>query len=393
MRTLIFLLFLAALPCFAQSAAAPTDQLSPDQHRRAVEYNRRLDALYFAGVAWKMAVLCGLIGTRAGARIRDWTEARLPAIAARTAAVTVLLAAPRLANLPLAAYRHSVNVAYGISVESWAAWFTDLAKTLLIAAVVAVPLTLGALRLARRRTWWIPAWAVTVLVIVGATYLAPLAFDPLFFNFRPLGRSQPALVEGLRQVASHAGFEVPAERIFEMDASRKTTAVNAYMTGFGQSRRIVIWDTTLGVLTIPQIQTVFAHELGHYALGHIPRSIALAAAGLLALFWIASRMFPQPSDVALLPRIMLFVLIAGFLSEPVVNGYSRWQEHEADIYELDVMHRLIPNAGLNSAEVDRIMAAIDLDDPDPGAFVRFWLYDHPPTAERMAFAQQYRPAD
>jgi Zn-dependent protease with chaperone function len=96
-------------------------------------------------------------------------------------------------------------------------------------------------------------------------------------------------------------------------------------------------------------------------------------------------------DYGALPLALLLALGGSFLSEPLANSYSRWQEHQADIYELEAMHSLVPAAGRNSAEADQVMANIDLDDPSPNPFIRFWLFDHPPTAERMAFAQEYDP--
>lgn len=405
-RTLVFLLFFSAMLYGQQQRQPETYRLPPDKYAKAVEFHRRLNVLHFAGVAWDLTVLLAMIRMRTGPRIRDGVERRLRRpLAARAAIVGALLAIPWIAGIPLAAYAHCLGLHYGISVEAWLPWFGDLAKGGAISAVVTVLIVLAVLALARRsRRWWIWSWALSVAVMIAGTYLAPLVVDPLFFRFRPLDKTNPALVRALQQVASRAGYQIPEDRIFDMDASTKTRAVNAYMTGFGHSRRIVIWDTTLAVLDIPQIQTVFAHELGHYALNHIPLSIGIAAIGLFGVFWLADAILRwlirrrgdwlgvrAISDPAILPLAMAFVVVIGFVSEPVANGYSRWQEHQADIYELEAMHGLVPDAGPNSARVDQIMAEIDLDDPNPSPFIRFWLYDHPPTAQRMQFAQQYDP--
>ena len=337
-----------------------------------------------------------------GPRARDAVERRTrSAFVKRAAVAAVVLAIPWLADIPLAVYRHSLSMRFGISVQAWPSWSIDLLKAAAITAIPTILFLIGVLAAARRspRRWWIYAWLLGVFVMIAATYVAPLIVDPLFYNFKPLEKSNPDLVRALQQVAARAGYNIPADRIFEMDASRNTRAVNAYMTGFGHSRRIVIWDTTLKVLDTPQIQTVFGHELGHYALGHIPRSLAIAATGLLLALWILyaflRRVHPtgvrDTSDPAILPVAFTVVLILGFFSEPLANTYSRWQEHQADIYELEVMHGLVPDAGRNSADVDQIMAQIDLDDPQPNPFIRFWIYDHPPTNERMLFAQRYDP--
>ena len=216
--------------------------------------------------------------------------------------------------------------------------------------------------------------------MIIATYLVPLVFDPLFYDFRPLMETHPDLVRKIEAVVHRAGMRVPPERIYEMNASVKTPAVNAYMTGFGSTKRIVVWDTTINALTPAEIQTVFAHELGHYALHHIPISIGVSAAGLFIGLWLLNLIIRSLvarhggawgirrfDDYAVLPLALLIALFGSFFSEPVVNAYSRWQEHQADIYELEAMHGLVPDPGRNSAKVDLIMAQIDLANPAPGA--------------------------
>jgi Zn-dependent protease with chaperone function len=405
-RPLLLLLFVALL-AFAGPQPLKTFQLPPGKYEKAVEFQRRLNALHFTRVAWELLVLGAMTAARAGPRLRDALERRVRRrFVARAITVAALFAILWAAELPLAFYRHWLGLEYGLSVNPWLPWFGDVVKSALVTGVMAVALALGGFVLVCKspRRWWLYAWIASVLLMILSVYAAPLIFDPLFFHFQPMVKSRPDLVAALQDVAQRAGYTIPADRVFEMDASRKTRAVNAYMTGFGHSRRIVIWDTTLAALTTPQIQTVFAHELGHYALHHIARGIAFAAAGLFIVVWLGQRAarwwvgglgralgIRSLDDAAILPPALAFVAVLAFVSEPVSNGYSRWQEHQADIYELEAMHGLADNAGLNSADVDQIMAEIDLDDPQPGAFIRFWLYDHPPTDERMIFAQEYDP--
>jgi Zn-dependent protease with chaperone function len=350
-------------------------QLPPDKLKDAIELNRQLDALHFAGVAWTLIVLALMIRFRAGARLARWGAVSAFAV----------LAVPWIAALPFSAYRHHLGLRYQLSIEPWGPWLWDWFKGGFLTTTLAAALAAGLVALVRHspRRWWLYAWAASIGVMVAGTYAAPLLFDPLFYDFRPLSRTRLDLIAPLQDVARKAGHPVPAQRIFEMNASEKTTTLNAYMTGVGSSKRIIIWDTATKRLTAPQIQTIFAHELGHYALGHIPRSIAAGAAGLLILFWLARRMRIHYET---LPRALFIVTLAGFLAEPVVNTYSRWQEHEADAYELAIMRGILPEAGANSAEVTRIMAEMALDDPNPHPFIEFWLYDHPSTEDRMRFA-------
>lgn len=373
--------------CWAAATAAAAEpltyQLPPEQYQRAVEYHRWMNGLHFGGIAWSLLVLAAMVWLRAGPRVSARFRSRF-------AAAAVLLAIPwAAADLPFAMVRHQVAVRYGLSVQGWVPWFADVAKATAITGVLAVLLLPAAIVVVRRwRRGWLVVWAGTATLMGIAVWAAPVFFDPLFYSFRPLTRVNPELVRALQAVSREAGYDIPESRMFEMDASRTTRAVNAYMTGVGDSRRIVIWDTTLAVLTVPQVQTVFAHEAGHYALHHIPLGIAGGAAGLFLAMWIGQRVLRRRPGHEI-PLILLLATGLGFVSEPLANGISRRIEHQADVYELDTMHRLIPNAGRNSAEVDQILSAIDLEDPAPGAFIRFWRYDHPPVAERMEFAQRH----
>jgi Zn-dependent protease with chaperone function len=121
-------------------------------------------------------------------------------------------------------------------------------------------------------------------------FIAPVVIDPLFNKFDPLEVTRPGLVDEIEKVVTHAGLDIPRERMFEMKASEKVNAINAYVTGFGASKRVVVWDTTIAKTTSPQTVFVVGHEMGHYVLGHIPKSIAFAgglATGVLALVHLA----------------------------------------------------------------------------------------------------------
>lgn len=353
--------------------------LPPDQYRAAIEFNREVNALYFIATAWTLVILALLWRRGAGQRLArfGWWSA------------FILMAILSAAELPIAAWRHHLGLFYGLSVEPWLPWLADWLKSSAISTLLGAAGLLGVISLIRRspRRWWLYAWALSVVAMIAATYAAPLIFDPLFHSFRPLGDRHPELIAPVQAVAERGGEPVPAGRIFEMNASQKTRTLNAYMTGFGSSRRIVIWDTTVQRLTVPQVQTVFAHEVGHYALHHIPKSIAAGSIGLLVVLFLLRGL--RFDGYARLPQWLFWVTLAGFAADPVVNSYSRWQEHQADIFELQIMSSLVPNAGANSAEVDQIMAQAALDDPDPNPLIEFWLYDHPATNDRMRFAQSW----
>ena len=189
-----------------------------------------------------------------------------------------------------------------------------------------------------------------------------------------------------------------------MKASVKRKAVNAYVTGIGASKRVVIWDTTLEKLNAPQTLTVFGHEMGHYVLRHIPKGTALAAVELLVFLFVGSRLLEAMlrrwthgwgirglADWASLPAVLLLFSLFNFFATPIENAYSRHIEHEADIYALEVTHGIVPAAGQAAAESFQILGETNLEDPDPGPVIKFWRYSHPPLADRLRFALTYDP--
>jgi STE24 endopeptidase len=165
-----------------------------------------------------------------------------------------------------------------------------------------------------------------------------------------------------------------------------------------------VWDTTLQKLTTPEILFVFGHEMGHYVLNHIRNSLFWLALLLLVLLflgshlirWIIARRGSQwqirdTADWAALPLMLLIVAILSPLSEPAVNGYSRWQEHQADVYGLEITHGIVPDSAAVAAHSFQVMGEIGLDEPNPNHFIEFWLFSHPSTADRLTFAETYNP--
>ncbi|MFQ5696362.1 MAG: M48 family metalloprotease, partial [Terriglobia bacterium] len=220
----------------------------------------------------------------------------------------------------------------------------------------------------------------------------------------PLEENQPELVAKIEQVTQRGGLEIPRERMFEMKASEKLKSVNAFVTGFGASKRVVVWDTTLEKMTPAQTLFVFGHEMGHYVLGHIMKGIAFIAAVLLLFLYLGYRglgwalgrwgerwRIRGVDDWASLPVLMLLLSVFSFLFQPIGNTYSRYQEHQADIYGLEVIHGLVPDSQQAGAQAFQVLGEINLADPDPGTLIKIWLYDHPPLAERVAFAHSYDP--
>lgn len=384
-----------------------TYTLPPETYAKAVAYARAWYALYFARSAYGLALLLAVLRWRVAPTFRVWAE-RLASRRIVQAGVfaALLLFTLRLLRLPPAICGHWLSLKFDQSVQGWASWAWDWLKGALINILVGAFLTWLLYAVIRRspRRWWLYFWFALVPLIVLGAFLDPLVVDPLFYKFQPLEQAHPQLVSEIERVAQRGGLAIPRERILEMKASEKLKAANAYVTGLGASKRVVVWDTTLRMLDTPQTLSLFGHEMGHYVLHHVWRGIGFAAVVLFVFLALVFRLAhaavrrwgPQwdirgMEDWASLPVLLLLTALAGFLVSPGIQAYSRYLEHQADVYGLEVTHGLVPEAGQAAAETQQILSAAGLDDPDPPAFIVFWLYSHPPARQRIEFARAYDP--
>lgn len=390
------------------TASAPLHySLPPDKLKLAIEYAHAGYALHFGSEILAILILVAIIVTGLGAKFRDWAEA----ISKRRffqalIFVPLLLIINDILYLPANIYGQHLERKFNQSIQSWPSWFWDWTKTELILFVCAVPLAWLLFAVIRRspRRWWFYFWLATLPIMAGAMYLEPMVIEPLFYQFEPLAKSHPALVDQLEKLVARGGLVIPSDRMFEMKASEKLNSLNAYVSGFGGSMRVVVWDTTLQKLTTPETLSVFGHEMGHYVLGHVQKSMMWLSLLLVILLFLGAHLarwmiarwglrwrIRDTADWASLPVLLLIAAVFSFASEPIVNGYSRWQEHQADVYGLEITHGIVPDSSLASAQSFQIMGEIGLDEPNPNRFIVFWLFTHPPISDRLTFAETYDP--
>ncbi len=371
--------------------------LPPAKLIQAVEFARARHILYFSSVAWAAAVLLTLILLRFVPRMR-----RRNSVLIITAVWLVVTAA----NLAPEAAGHWLSLKYRISIEPWGPWFADWSKAAAIGYIITVLLVSGLYFLLRRspRRWWLWAWMACIPLIVGTALMEPYIVEPLFNHFEPLAKMHPELIAPIERILTRAGVTVPRDRLFEMRASDKTNALNAYVSGFGPSRRVVLYDTIIRAEPEPALLTTFGHELGHYVLDHVALGIGFGIIILLIAFAIAAVLIRwmvrrwgtrldirAVDDWATLPVFGLIAVILSFIGDPVGNAFSRRIEHNADVYSLEVTHGIVPDNTRADAEAFQIEGETDLDPPDPNRFIVFWLYSHPPTADRLRFALDWKP--
>ncbi len=389
----------------AHDATAYT--LPPAKLDKAVALDRTGRRLVVVGTIWALAQLVLLLQLGLVARMRDFTVGLSKNRWVQCYAfLFCLLLAVALLNLPLAIYGHRVALSYGLSVQGWGSWLADKGKLFGLEWLFGGLLVMLMFRVIRRSParWWFWVWIPAVGCVVASVFAAPYVLDPLFNKFEPLVRSNPALVERLEQVVARGGLSIPPERMFLMKASAKWTETNAYVTGFGASKRVVVWDTTIAKSTPDEIAFIFAHEMGHYALGHVVVGTAMTCVALLPFFWLGYHgmrlllrrygtawRIPSQEDWGALAVLALVLLTLATIAEPFDNGVSRAIEHDADVYGQEAVHGIVSDPQAVGLRSFRAMGEDSLDDPTPHPMFEFWFDTHPPTRFRAAFAEAYDP--
>lgn len=389
------------------SAPITSYTLPSDLYRKA----HRLSQIEFWGqivsFLYSVLILVIVLRTRLAPKFRDWAE-RATGIRFLQSVIfaPLLIVTLDILGLPIDAAEHWIARKFGLSVQSWLSWFADWSKSALLVIVLAIFLV-WLLYVALRRSprhWWFYFWIATIPITIFLVFVQPVLVDPMFHKFEPLAQRDAPLATALEQMVQRTGETIPESRMFWMTASAKTNELNAYVTGIGASKRIVVWDTTIAALGTPQTVFVVGHEMGHYVLNHIPKGIAAGEAFLLVLFYLGYRWFESlltrrgaqwgirdASDWASLPAFLLVLTVLSFAANPIVNAFSRHIEHQADQYGLEVTHGLTPDSAQIAAQSFEILGRIDLEDPAPNPVDVFMFYSHPTLADRIHFALTYNP--
>jgi Zn-dependent protease with chaperone function len=301
-------------------------------------------------------------------------------------------------NLPLDYYAGFVRPhEYGLSSQSAGKWlhdeFVGLGLGLAAGALLLwIPYLL--LKHATRR-WWLYTWLASIPITLFVALVEPIWIEPLFNRFGPMQDTR--LEERILDLAHRAGID--GAHVFEVDKSVDTNELNAYVTGIGSTKRIVLWDTIIKQFTPGELLMVMGHEMGHYVLGHVWHGLLLGSAVLLLGLWLIHRVSAWVlrrfgvktgvtvlGDFASLPLLMLMFGVYTFLFQPALLAYSRHTEHEADRFGLEITH---DNRACGTAYVKFVQH--DLAYPNPGPLYQLWRSSHPPLAERIRFCNEYHP--
>ena len=292
-----------------------------------------------------------------------------------------------------------VEHAFNLSNQSFGAWMGDQGKALLatIAFLGVVPILWLAYLILEKapRRWWLWLGLVSLPLIAAVMLLSPIVFEPIFNKFEPL--QDKALEARILDLAAKA--DIPSRKVFQVNKSAQTKTYNAYVSGFGASQRIVLWDTTLQGLEPDEILYVMGHEMGHYVLGHIWKGIVITSAISMAVFfaagWLSGGLlrrygrrwgFEHLHDVASMPLLLVTVNLVSFTIQMPIYAYTRGIENEADVYGLE-----ITRDNDAAARAFLKLGAQNKSNPEPSRFVELWLYSHPPDGRRLRLALEYKP--
>jgi STE24 endopeptidase len=360
---------------------------SPDQLERARSYVDQVRPLSYAAYATALAVACAFGFTRSGSRLSSALGRRSPAWVAVPVLVLVLELLASLATAPFGLLVRRRNLAEGLTHQSLAGWLTDRALSVLVSAVLMTAIVALVLLTARRwpRRWFVPAAGVAVVLSFGVSMLYPVVVEPLFNRFTPL--PDGPLRSAVLRLADEEGVHV--DDVLVADASRRTTTLNAYVSGFGGTRRVVLYDNLLHGVPRGQVEAVVAHELGHARNHDVLIGTTLAALGsvagvvLLALLldsgWMQRRAaFSGAHDPRNVAAVLALVAVGGFLVSPLQNTVSRAIEARADRTGLEATRDPASFEALQ-----RRLALRSLADPDPPWLAQLWFGTHPTVVQRL----------
>ena len=365
--------------------------LDPQRQEKAREYARITRRLFFVDLALGAGFLLVLLFSGLSSGLRNLLD--FPQSARVALYFLIVMVSYGIISAPLNFYSGFILPhRYGLSCQSLRSWLADAAKGGILALALGAALVVVIYLCLQEfpQTWWLLAFAFVVLVSVVLSNLAPVLILPLFFKTRPL--DDPELRKRLLSLAERSQTKI--RDVFQINFSSKTTAGNAMLMGWGNTRRIVIGDTMLQHYAPEEIEVVMAHELGHHRHGDIVRLIVVQSALMLLGFYLVNLVlnravpglnFEGVSDVAALPLLALVLAAFTLVLSPLANAYNRHLEEAADRFSLATTANPEAFATMLTKLTDQ-----NLSESEPSWWSELLFYDHPPYSKRLELANRYR---
>ncbi len=288
--------------------------------------------------------------------------------------------------LPLSYYTgYYLEHKYNLSNQTFVKWIWEELKESLVGSAIALPLLLLFFFVLQTfgELWWLPFAVLMFIISVLLAQIVPIVILPLFYKVTPIENEN--LKERIVKLSNDAGLKV--ENVFKFDMSKNTKKANAAFTGLGKTKRILLGDTLLENYTDDEIETVIAHELGHFKKKHIVKNIFIGTASSFFTFFIIAFLHKQSLNwfsfnsilqISSLPILVLWGAIIGLIQSPITNIISRKFEYEADNYAIEA-------TGKKEAFIKTLEKLTDqnLGDKEPNAFVEWFFYSHPSIKKRI----------
>jgi STE24 endopeptidase len=357
----------------------------------AKSYNRTKLTLSITSAVLSFILILAVVLTGLSTTIARWSLSTVPneygALLLFVGALGILQS---VITLPFSFYSsYVIEHRYGLSSQSLARWVWERLKGLL----VGLPLVAGILVLlyaclaAYGDRWWVPVGLVLVFLSVVLARIAPVVVFPLFYRFKQL--EDGTLKERITELCKGSGIRI--EGVFTFDLSRNTRKANAAFTGIGKTRRVILGDTLLHKLSEEEIETIVAHEIGHYVHKHILIGIGTGIVSTFLGLFVTAQLyswsltllgFDSLNDMAALPLLALWLALFGMITGPLGNALSRYHERQADAHA--IVRTRNKRAFVSALQT---LAKTNLADPDPHPLIEFLFYSHPSVGRRITFVE------
>ncbi|MCD7034881.1 M48 family metallopeptidase [Metabacillus sp. GX 13764] len=377
------------------TAADPAQFMNGREQMLTDEYSKMKDFIFLVTVPFEWFLYFVVLITGLSRKMQKWAEGTVKFSVLQTLIFLFWLSLlVSVLSLPVNYLSHMVSETYHISTQSLSGWLKDQLIDFWVNFLTMAVLAIVLLWLIRKfeKRWWLYAWLLSIPFTLFLMFIQPVVIDPLYNKFYPLQNKQ--LETKILAMAHQAN--IPADHVYEVNMSAKTSTMNAYVTGIGSNSRIVLWDTTLKKLKENEILFIMAHEMGHYVMKHIYIGIAVyLALSFVGLFlvqklmgWLIRRRgkllkLSSVREISALPLFLLLISFLTFAVSPVTNWISRAQEKSADLYAMEM-------TGDHKAAVKTFqeLSRNSLSQVNPPELVKILRYNHPTMSERILYLEE-----
>jgi len=347
---------------------------------------------FFIGIA----ILYFILRIGLSSKIRDWSKHINNEFLSMWVYLIIFFSIFYLFNLPFKIYREIlIEQEFGFLNQTVSSWVVDQIKFLLLTFLFGIiPFYFFYKLLEKAKNWWLWYTLGSIPVIIIVVIISPILIAPIFNDYEPL-KDQKLKTE-IRQIVEQS--DIKNAEILQLKASEKSTRVNAFVDGLLNTSRIVLYDNLIDNFDTDEIKFVVNHEIGHYKKNHIWKGLFLSFVIIGAALWLFHILYPSIyertkarfklnslSDYASLPMLLIYLSLFMFMASPLINYFSRFQEHQADKYAIENSN-VTDKSTVTTFEK---LSAYNLADPDPHPFIEFWFYSHPSLKKRIDFARNY----